>query len=74
GSGLFFLCFQADISNQFNFMQSVWANANNFVQVNVGVDPIIGQTQRLKLEMVFVVSLPHAIGYSCVLFPVASSA
>lgn len=45
GSGLFFLCFQADISNQFNFMQSAWANANNFVQVNVGVDPIIGQTQ-----------------------------
>jgi Dyp-type peroxidase family len=44
-SGLFFLCFQADIANQFNFMQSAWANANNFVQVNVGVDPIIGQTQ-----------------------------
>lgn len=45
GSGLFFLCFQADIANQFNFMQAAWANANNFVDVNVGVDPIIGQTQ-----------------------------
>ncbi|MBS9389642.1 MAG: Dyp-type peroxidase [Dolichospermum sp. WA123] len=45
GSGLLFLCFQADIANQFNFMQAAWANANNFVEVNVGVDPIIGQTQ-----------------------------
>lgn len=44
-SGLFFLCFQADIANQFNLMQSDWANANDFIQVNVGVDPIIGQTQ-----------------------------
>jgi Dyp-type peroxidase family len=44
GSGLLFLCFQADITNQFNFMQSAWSNTNNFVQVNVGPDPIIGQT------------------------------
>jgi hypothetical protein len=44
-SGLFFLCFQADIANQFNFMQADWANTNNFVEVNVGVDPVIGQTQ-----------------------------
>ncbi len=45
GSGLLFLCFQADIEHQFNFMQSRWANANNFVQVNVGPDPVIGQPQ-----------------------------
>jgi Dyp-type peroxidase family len=44
GSGLLFLCFQADIANQFNFMQAAWSNTNNFVEVNVGVDPIIGQT------------------------------
>lgn len=43
GSGLFFLCFQADIENQFNFMQARWANPKNFVQVNVGPDPVIGQ-------------------------------
>lgn len=42
GSGLLFLCFQGDISNQFNFMQASWANQNSFVKVNVGNDPIIG--------------------------------
>jgi Dyp-type peroxidase family len=45
GSGLLFLCFQADIENQFNFMQSRWANPKNFVQVNVGPDPLIGQPE-----------------------------
>jgi Dyp-type peroxidase family len=44
-SGLLFLCFQADIENQFNFMQIRWANARNFVQVNVGPDPLIGQPE-----------------------------
>lgn len=44
GSGLLFLCFQSDISGQFGFMQSAWANQNNFVKVNVGNDPIIGVT------------------------------
>ncbi len=43
GSGLLFLCFQGDLENQFNFMQSAWANQNNFVKVNVGSDPVIGQ-------------------------------
>ena len=44
GSGLLFLCFQADIANQFNFIQASWSNIVNFVQVNVGPDPLIGQT------------------------------
>lgn len=42
-SGLLFLCFQADIDNQFNFIQGGWANKNDFVAVNVGLDPVIGQ-------------------------------
>lgn len=41
GSGLLFLCFQADIENQFNFMQASWANQKNFVQISVGPDPLI---------------------------------
>ncbi|MDG3494105.1 MULTISPECIES: Dyp-type peroxidase [Pseudanabaena] len=45
GSGLLFLCFQADIENQFNFMQARWSNANNFVKVGVGPDPLIGSPQ-----------------------------
>jgi Dyp-type peroxidase family len=44
-SGLLFLCFQSNIENQFNFMQVRWANAKNFVQVNVGPDPLIGQPE-----------------------------
>lgn len=43
GSGLLFLCFQANIENQFNFMQSRWANPTRFVEVGVGPDPVIGQ-------------------------------
>lgn len=45
GSGLLFLCFQADIENQFNFIQARWANPNRFVKVGVGPDPLIGQPQ-----------------------------
>ncbi|MBP0017927.1 MAG: Dyp-type peroxidase [Cyanobacteria bacterium SBLK] len=45
GSGLLFLCFQASIENQFNFMQAVWANQPKFVQVGVGPDPVIGSPE-----------------------------
>ena len=44
GSGLLFLCFQADIQRQFSFMQTRWSNPAKFVRVGVGTDPIIGQT------------------------------
>jgi Dyp-type peroxidase family len=53
GSGLLFICFQANIENQFNFIQSGWANAANFVKVAVGPDPLVGQpegTQQWPLE------------------------
>ncbi|HEY9803421.1 MAG TPA: Dyp-type peroxidase [Leptolyngbyaceae cyanobacterium] len=45
GSGLLFLCFQANIENQFNFIQARWSNPKNFVQVGVGPDPLIGQPE-----------------------------
>jgi Dyp-type peroxidase family len=45
GSGLLFLCFQANIENQFNFMQSRWANAGNFLRVGTGPDPLVGQPE-----------------------------
>ncbi|MEQ9483474.1 MAG: Dyp-type peroxidase [Coleofasciculus sp. F4-SAH-05] len=48
GSGLLFLCFQGNIENQFNFMQASWANQNNFVNVNTGPDPIIGQQAGIQ--------------------------
>ena len=43
GSGLLFLCFQSNITNQFAFMQRRWANTPGFVQQGTGSDPVIGQ-------------------------------
>lgn len=48
GSGLLFLCFQANIENQFNFMQARWANPSRFVKVGVGPDPVIGQPEGVQ--------------------------
>ncbi|NEP00356.1 MAG: Dyp-type peroxidase [Symploca sp. SIO2E9] len=45
GSGLLFLCFQANTENQFNFIQARWSNPDRFVQVGVGPDPLIGQPE-----------------------------
>lgn len=46
GSGLLFLCFQASIENQFNFIQARWSNPDRFVDVGVGLDPVIGQSGK----------------------------
>ncbi|MDJ0600097.1 MAG: Dyp-type peroxidase [Crocosphaera sp.] len=43
GSGLLFLCFQSNVENQFDFIQKRWANEHRFIQVQVGLDPVIGQ-------------------------------
>lgn len=43
-SGLLFLCFQADIENQFNFIQTSWVSQTNFPQPNVGPDPVSAQS------------------------------
>lgn len=41
--GLFFMVYQADIGNQFEFTQASWANNPNFVDPQTGIDPVIGQ-------------------------------
>jgi Dyp-type peroxidase family len=41
--GLLFACFQANIPNQFAFMQQGWANAEDFVRQRTGQDPVISQ-------------------------------
>jgi Dyp-type peroxidase family len=50
--GLMFVCYQTSIPNQFEFVQSTWANNQGFIfgkkhpdgsAVTVGFDPIIGQ-------------------------------
>lgn len=43
GVGLLFMCFQADITNQFAFIQRNWVNAAGFVRQGTGMDPVLGQ-------------------------------
>jgi Dyp-type peroxidase family len=41
--GLLFMAYQANIGNQFEFIQKSWVNEPNFQQGGVGIDPVIGQ-------------------------------
>ncbi len=43
--GLLFLCFQADLAQQFEFLQTKGANAPHAVRKNTGLDPLIGRAQ-----------------------------
>lgn len=56
--GLLFVCYQASIVNQFEFLQRNWANAANFPAdgQDHGQDVVIGQTQDGSREFV----LPNA--------------
>jgi Dyp-type peroxidase family len=46
GSGLLFLCYQANLASQFNFMQQAWAGESNFIKRDVGTDPVIGVEKK----------------------------
>ena len=41
--GLQFFCYQSDIGNQFEVIQSAWSNMTHFLRMNTGLDGIIGQ-------------------------------
>jgi len=41
--GLQFFCYQSDIGNQFEFIQSAWSNMTHFLRMNTGLDGVIGQ-------------------------------
>ncbi len=43
GVGLLFMSFQANLKDQFMFIQQSWANNPDFVEKGIGADPIIGQ-------------------------------
>jgi Dyp-type peroxidase family len=45
--GLLFTCYQSDIGNQFELLQTSWANSIQFVRQQTGLDPIIGQGEQL---------------------------
>jgi len=44
GAGILFLSYQASIENQFEVLQSKWANNPDYPKKNTGIDPLIGQT------------------------------
>jgi Dyp-type peroxidase family len=41
--GLLFLCAQSSIPDQFEFIQKAWANFEDFLRPDCGLDPVIGQ-------------------------------
>ena len=45
--GLHFMCFQADIGRQFEFLMHTWANYPNFQELYNDPDPIIGVKQNV---------------------------
>lgn len=45
-AGLLFLCFQADLANQFNLMQNAWAKERNFIKQDTGTDVVIGVEKK----------------------------
>jgi deferrochelatase/peroxidase EfeB len=48
--GLVFAAFMASIEEQFEFLQSAWANGQNFPQVADGSDPVIGIDSDVTLK------------------------
>lgn len=44
--GLHFLCLNASISRQFEFVQHTWANNPNFAGLHADTDPLIGDRRR----------------------------
>lgn len=43
GVGLLFMCYVANIADQFEFVQKQWINSPSFAQAGTGKDPLIGQ-------------------------------
>lgn len=43
GTGLHFFCYQGDIGNQFELIQSSWSNQAHFNRMTTGLDGVIGQ-------------------------------
>jgi Dyp-type peroxidase family len=46
--GLLFMCFQANLKRQFNFLQKTWSNSPGFPPLHgkPGIDPLIGQGNK----------------------------
>lgn len=59
GVGTLFMCFQRDIGNQFEFIQSKWLNFEN---PGIGLDPIGGQGRRNPVSQSWPRQWTNAIG------------
>jgi Dyp-type peroxidase family len=66
--GLAFVCYQADIARQFEFIQSEWLNDGNVFALSNDRDPLIGDpgggSRRMRIEghpPVFVDALQHTV-------------
>jgi Dyp-type peroxidase family len=46
GVGLLFMCYQKDIANQFEYLQTQFANKPHCLKPRTEIDPIIGQPQK----------------------------
>jgi Dyp-type peroxidase family len=49
GIGLLFSCFQADITNQFIFLQQAWINHRHFPREGTGTDPLVSSPMRNEI-------------------------
>ncbi|KAJ7238690.1 fungal peroxidase [Mycena rebaudengoi] len=54
--GLAFVCYQSNIGTGFQFLQQTWADNPNFVNLDVGVDPIIGRARNSATNTTRVIS------------------
>lgn len=69
GVGLLFQSFQANLVNQFEFLQQTWANNPNFPSANAGLDPIIGESAAHKSTGPFPVKWGDATSNKVADFP-----
>jgi Dyp-type peroxidase family len=60
--GLLFLCYQASIERQFEFVQQSWVNKTDFPEPGQGIDPIIGQPATNTERHVTLPELPQPLG------------
>ena len=51
GVGLLFQCCQADVANQFEFIQQNWANNPRFVRLGAGQDALVGQAPGAPISV-----------------------
>lgn len=56
--GLLFACYVTSLFDQFEFVQKLWVNNENFVQPNAGVDAIIGQSLAADQSLPFTAGMP----------------